>query len=53
MGSSSFNADDIYFFEEFMSREDRMIMDVQTKLEPRALIGNQDENLFYSTLQLY
>lgn len=58
MESSSFNADDIYFFEEFMSREDRMIKDAiheyaQTKLEPRTLMGNQDERLFHSTLQLY
>ena len=45
---SSFNADDIYHFEELVSREDRMIMEAsreyaQTKLEPRALEGNQNE----------
>ena len=48
MGSFSFNADDIYHFEELIGREDRMIMAAsreyaQTKLEPRALAGNQDE----------
>lgn len=51
MGSSSFSfkADDIYLFEEFMSLEDRMIMDTsreyaQTKFGSRALAGNQDEH---------
>lgn len=44
-----FNADDIYLFEELISREDRMIMEAsreyaQTKLEPRALEGNQNEH---------
>ena len=48
MGSQSFNADDVYQFEELISREDRMIMEAardyaQTQLEPRALEGNQDE----------
>jgi len=48
MGSFSFNADDIYHFEELISREDRMIMAAsreyaQKQLEPRALTGNQDE----------
>jgi glutaryl-CoA dehydrogenase len=49
MGSFSFDADDIYHFEELISREDRMIMDAsreyaQKQLEPRALTGNQDEH---------
>lgn len=48
MASKSLKADDIYHFEELLSREDRMIMDAareyaQTKLEPRALEGNQEE----------
>ncbi len=46
--ASSFNAEDVYLFEELISREDRMIRDAsreyaQTKLEPRALEGNQEE----------
>jgi len=46
---SSFNADDIYLFEELTNREDRMIMEAsreyaQTQLEPRALEGNQEEH---------
>jgi len=58
MESSSFNADDIYLFEECMSREYRMIMDAiheyaQTQLDSRTLMGNQDERLFHSILQLY
>jgi glutaryl-CoA dehydrogenase len=49
MASSSFKADDIYLFEELVSREDRMIGDAcreysQMKLEPRALDGNQNEH---------
>ncbi|MDA0350286.1 MAG: acyl-CoA dehydrogenase [Verrucomicrobia bacterium] len=48
MGSFSFHAEDIYHFEELISREDRMIMAAsreyaQKQLEPRALAGNQDE----------
>jgi len=48
MASNSFNIDDAYLFESELSEDDRMIMEsareyAQTKLEPRALKGNQDE----------
>lgn len=48
MGSLTFDADDIFHFEELLSGEDRMIMSssreyAQKQLEPRALEGNQDE----------
>ena len=43
-----FNADDAYLFESMLGEEDRLIMEsardyAQTRLEPRALEGNQDE----------
>jgi glutaryl-CoA dehydrogenase len=49
MVSVKFNADDAYHFEELLTREDRMILEAardyaQTKLEPRALKGNQKES---------
>lgn len=48
MASNSFNIEDAYLFESELSEDDRMIMEsareyAQTKLEPRALKGNQDE----------
>ena len=48
MASKSFNIDDAYLFESELSEDDKMIMEsareyAQTKLEPRALKGNQDE----------
>lgn len=48
MASNSFNINDPYLFESELSEDDRMIMETareyaQTKLEPRALKGNQDE----------
>ena len=48
MKSSNFNAEDVYLFEELLERDIRMIMEAarnyaQTKLEPRALKGNQEE----------
>lgn len=44
----AFDIDDAFLFEEMLSEEDRMIMEAareyaQSKLEPRALEGNQDE----------
>lgn len=43
-----FNADDPLLFESMLSEEDRLVMEsareyAQTRLEPRALEGNQDE----------
>jgi glutaryl-CoA dehydrogenase len=43
-----FNPDDAYLFESMLTEEDRLIMEssreyAQTKLEPRALEGNQQE----------
>ncbi len=43
-----FNPEDAYLFESMLDEEDRLIMEsareyAQTKLEPRALEGNQDE----------
>ncbi|MBT8400455.1 MAG: acyl-CoA dehydrogenase [Rhodothermia bacterium] len=43
-----FNKDDAFLFEEMLSEEDRLIMESareysQSRLEPRALEGNQDE----------
>jgi len=48
MARNSFNIDDAYLFESELTEDDRMIMEsareyAQTKLEPRALKGNQDE----------
>ena len=48
MASNSFNINDAYLFESELSEDDRMIMEsareyAQTKLEPRALKGNQEE----------
>jgi len=47
MVKARFNTDDAYLFEELLSEEDRLIMEsareyAQTRLEPRALEGNQD-----------
>lgn len=44
----AFDIDDAFLFEELLSEEDRMIMEAareyaQSKLEPRALEGNQKE----------
>jgi len=44
----TFNTDDPYSFESLLNEDDRMIMEsareyAQTKLEPRALKGNQEE----------
>lgn len=48
MPKNQFNIDDAYLFESELSEDDKMIMDTardyaQSKLEPRALAGNQDE----------
>lgn len=48
MAKNSFNIDDAYLFESELTEDDRMIMHsareyAQSKLEPRALKGNQDE----------
>lgn len=48
MPSNSFNINDAYLFESELNEDDKMIMETarkyaQTKLEPRALEGNQDE----------
>ena len=48
MSKLSFNPDDAYQFESLLSEEDRLIMEstrefAQSKLEPRALEGNQEE----------
>lgn len=48
MAKSNFNIDDAYLFESELSEDDRMVMETareyaQSKLEPRALEGNQDE----------
>lgn len=48
MPNDIFNAEDVYLFESMLSEEDRLIMEsvreyAQTKLEPRAVEGNQDE----------
>lgn len=48
MAKNNFNIDDAYLFESELSEDDRMVMETareyaQTKLEPRALEGNQDE----------
>lgn len=48
MPKLSFNTDDAYLFESLLSEDDRMIMETardyaQSRLEPRALKGNQEE----------
>ncbi|MDZ7692633.1 MAG: acyl-CoA dehydrogenase family protein [Balneolaceae bacterium] len=48
MPNNSFNPDDALHFESELNEEDRMIMETahdyaQSKLEPRALKGNQEE----------
>lgn len=48
MAKNSFNPDDAFLFESELNEEDRMIMEsareyAQSKLEPRALKGNQEE----------
>jgi glutaryl-CoA dehydrogenase len=48
MARNPFNIDDAYLFESELSEDDKMIMETareyaQTKLEPRALKGNQEE----------
>ncbi len=48
MPKYNFNKDDAFLFEEMLSEEDRLIMESareysQSRLEPRALEGNQDE----------
>lgn len=48
MPKSNFNIDDAYLFESELSEDDRMVMETareyaQSKLEPRALEGNQEE----------
>lgn len=48
MSKLSFNADDALLFETLLSEDDKMIMETardycQSKLEPRALKGNQEE----------
>jgi glutaryl-CoA dehydrogenase len=48
MARNPFNIDDAYLFESELSEDDKMIMETareyaQTKLEPRAMIGNQEE----------
>ena len=48
MSNQSFNKDDAFLFESELKEDDRMIMETareyaQSKLEPRALKGNQEE----------
>ncbi|WP_412068919.1 acyl-CoA dehydrogenase [Rubrivirga sp. IMCC43871] len=48
MAKQPFNVDDAFLFESMLGEEERLIMEsareyAQTKLEPRALEGNQDE----------
>ena len=48
MATAPFNTDDALLFEQMLSEEDRLIMQsardyAQSRLEPRALEGNQDE----------
>jgi glutaryl-CoA dehydrogenase len=48
MPKAAFNTDDAFLFEQMLSEEDRLIMQsareyAQSRLEPRALEGNQDE----------
>lgn len=48
MAKKQLNIDDAYEFESLLSEDDRMIMETareyaQTKLEPRAMKGNQEE----------
>lgn len=48
MSKNNFNINDAYQFESELSEDDRMVMEsareyAQSKLEPRALEGNQDE----------
>ena len=48
MSKNNFNIDDAYLFESELSEDDKMVMESareysQSKLEPRALEGNQDE----------
>jgi glutaryl-CoA dehydrogenase len=48
MARNPFNIDDAYLFESELSEDDKMIMETareyaQTRLEPRALEGNQEE----------
>ena len=48
MAKQPFNLDDAFLFESMLGEEERLIMEsareyAQTKLEPRALEGNQDE----------
>ena len=48
MPLNPFNIEDPYLFESMLNEEDRLIMEsardyAQTRLEPRALEGNQDE----------
>jgi glutaryl-CoA dehydrogenase len=48
MSKNRFNIDDAFLFESELSEDDKMIMETareyaQTKLEPRALEGNQNE----------
>ena len=48
MSKPKFNIDDALDFQSLLSEDDRMIMETardyaQSKLEPRAMVGNQDE----------
>lgn len=48
MPNSPFNADDVFLFEQELGEEEQLIMEsareyAQSKLEPRALEGNQQE----------
>jgi glutaryl-CoA dehydrogenase len=48
MAKTHFNTDDAYLFESMLGEDERLVMEsareyAQTKLEPRALEGNQDE----------
>ena len=44
----NFNADDVFLFEQELGEEERLVMETareyaQSRLEPRALEGNQNE----------
>jgi glutaryl-CoA dehydrogenase len=48
MAKTHFNTDDAYLFESMLGEEERLVMEsareyAQSRLEPRALEGNQDE----------
>ena len=56
MAQAKFNPDDAFLFESLLAEDDRLIMETardyaQSRLEPRALEGNQDE-VFHKEIPL-